>query len=185
MADEPDDGELLAAADQDPGAFRALYDRWAGRLLTYCHRRTGDAEAALELVAETFAIAYEKRASFRGDGPVGGWLHGIAGNLVAAYHRRQRTELRACKRLAVVVPRLDDAAVDQIERLVEADTWRAALREALATLSVAERDAVQLRVVQQLDYPTVAARLCCSQQAARACVHRGLARLAAIVEVPA
>src|SRR4030095_5001983 len=70
MPDEPGDGELLAAADQDPGAFRALYDRWAGRPLAYCHRRTGDAEVALGLVAETFAIAYERRASFRGDGPV-------------------------------------------------------------------------------------------------------------------
>jgi RNA polymerase sigma factor (sigma-70 family) len=91
-------------------------------------------------------------------------------------------ELRACRRLAVTVPPLDDTSLERIEELVDAARWRAALGQALAGLTGAERDAVRLRVVEQLDYAAVAARLCCSEQAARARVHRGLARLAATLE---
>jgi RNA polymerase sigma factor (sigma-70 family) len=69
-------------------------------------------------------------------------------------------------------------SLERIEELVDAAQWRTALGEALAQLTTAERDAIRLRVIEQLDYATVAARLRCSEQAARARVHRGLARLA-------
>lgn len=181
---EPGDAGLLRAADSDPAAFRELYDRWAQRLLAFCYRRTGDPEVALELVAETFAIAYTKRARYRErDGSVGAWLYGIAAKELGAYHRRRRMELRACQRLAMTLPRLDDTSIERIEELVDAAGWRAALSDALAQLSVAERDAVRLRVLEQLDYPSVAARLRCSEQTARARVHRGLTRLATTLEV--
>jgi DNA-directed RNA polymerase specialized sigma24 family protein len=92
------------------------------------------------------------------------------------------TRQRACQRLAVTVPPLDDTSLERVEELVDAAQWRTALGEALALLTTAERDAVQLRVIQQLDYPTVAAHLRCSEQAARARVHRGLTRLATALE---
>jgi DNA-directed RNA polymerase specialized sigma24 family protein len=65
---------------------------------------------------------------------------------------------------------------------VDASSWRSTLDGELARLSEGERAAVQLRVVEQLDYPTVAARLGCSEQAARTRVHRGLGRLATRLE---
>jgi RNA polymerase sigma factor (sigma-70 family) len=179
----PTDGELLRAADHDPQAFRLLYDRWAKPLLGFCYRRTCDPEASLDLVAETFAIAYQKRHRYRDRGrTVGAWLYGIAARELAAYRRRQRVELRTCQRLAITVPPLDDTSLERIEELVDAAQWRVALGEALARLTGAERDAVRLRVIDQLDYTTVAARLRCSEQAARARVHRGLTRLAATLE---
>jgi len=179
----PTDGELLRAADHDPHAFRVLYDRWAKPLLGFCYRRTCDPQASLDLVAETFAIAYQKRHRYRDRGrPVGAWLYGIAARELAAYRRRQRVELRACQRLAVTVPSLDDTSLERIEELVDAARWRTALGEALAQLTTAERDAIQLRVIEQLDYSRVAERLCCSEQAARARVHRGLTRLATTLE---
>lgn len=78
--------------------------------------------------------------------------------------------------------RTGDAEASLDEELVDAAQWRSALNEALAQLTTAERDAVRLRVIEQLDYPTVAAQLRCSEQAARARVHRGLTRLAATLE---
>jgi RNA polymerase sigma-70 factor (ECF subfamily) len=183
VSDTPTDGELLGAVDRDPHAFRLLYERWAEPLLAFCYRRTCDPEASLDLVAETFAIAYQKRHRYRDRGrTVGAWLYGIAARELAAYRRRQQVELRACRRLAVTVPPLDDTSIERIEELVDAAQWRAALGGALAQLTGAERDAVRLRVIQQLDYATVATRLRCSEQAARARVHRGLARLAATLE---
>jgi len=97
VSDPPTDSQLLRAADYDPHAFRVLYERWAKPLLAFCYRRTCDPEASLDLVAETFAIAYQKRHRYRDRGrPVGAWLYGIAARELAAYRRRQRVELRAC-----------------------------------------------------------------------------------------
>jgi RNA polymerase sigma factor (sigma-70 family) len=185
LTDPPTDEELLRAAARDPHAFRLLYDRWAKRLLTFCYRRTCDPEASLDLVAETFAIAYEKRHRYRERGrSVGAWLYGIAAREVAAYHRRQRVELHTCQRLAILVPTLDQASIERIEELVDAERWREALGGALDQLTSAERDAVRLRVIDQLDYATVATLLRCSNQAARARVSRALTRLATTLEAP-
>jgi hypothetical protein len=59
------DAELLVASRHDPAAFRELYDRWAERLLAYFYRRVFDPEVAADLLAETFAVAYERRHRFR------------------------------------------------------------------------------------------------------------------------
>src|SRR5215208_5940111 len=61
----PTDAELLAAARTDASAFRALYDRYAARVLRYHQRRTSDADAAHDLTAETFAQAWLARRRFR------------------------------------------------------------------------------------------------------------------------
>jgi hypothetical protein len=55
------DAELLVASRHDPAAFRELYDRWAERLLAYFYRRVFDPEVAADLLAETFAVAFERR----------------------------------------------------------------------------------------------------------------------------
>jgi len=44
------DAELIVASRRDPAAFRALYDRWAERLLAYFYRRVYDAEVASDLL---------------------------------------------------------------------------------------------------------------------------------------
>jgi len=73
------DAELLIASRDDAHAFRELYDRWADRLLAYFYRRTLDAEVAGDLLAETFAVAFERRRRFRDIGaPGANWLYGIA-----------------------------------------------------------------------------------------------------------
>ena len=53
---------------------------------------------------------------------------------------------------------------------------RSAVQGALAELGPEQREAVRLRVVDELGYPAVAARLGVSEQTARARVSRGLRR---------
>ena len=55
---------------------------------------------------------------------------------------------------------------------------RSAVQGALAELGPQQREAVRLRVVDELGYPAVAARLGVSEQTARARVSRGLRALA-------
>lgn len=179
------DAELIVASRNDPRAFRELYDRWAERLLAYFYRRVLDAEVSADLLAETFAVAYEKRGRFRDRGkPGGAWLYGIAAKELSHWFRRQEVERRAIRRLGLEVPALDDESRRAIEALADADEHRAALAAALARLGAGEREAVHLRVVDELGYDQIAARLDCTEQAARVRVHRGLARLNTLMEAP-
>ena len=117
------DAELLIASRDDPRAFRELYDRWADRLLVYFYRRVLDAEVAGDLLAETFAIAFERRRRFRDVGsPGAAWLYGIAAKELSLWFRRQAVERKAVRRLAIEVPPLDDESSTASRR---SPTWRA------------------------------------------------------------
>jgi len=173
------------ASRDDPRAFRELYDRWAERLLVYFYRRVLDAEVAADLLAETFAVAFERRRRFRDVGrPGGAWLYGIAAHELSHWFRRQEVERRAVRRLGIEVPALDDDSIARIEALIDMESHRLALSAALVQMPAAERDAVEMRVVGQLGYDEIARQLSCSVGAARMRVHRGLARLNRLMEAP-
>lgn len=177
------DAELLIASRDDPRAFRELYDRWAERMLAYFYRRVLDAEVAGDLLAETFAVAFERRRRFRDVGaPGASWLYGIAARELAHWFRRQEVERRAIRRLAIDVPRLDDESIAGIEALADADAHRSVLAAALDRIGPGERHAVELRVVEELGYAEIAAALDCTEAAARTRVHRGLAHLNRLLE---
>src|SRR4051812_47715335 len=97
------DAELLAAARTDASAFRALYDRYAARVLRYHERRTADPDAAHDLTAETFAQAWLSRSRFRDQagGSAGPWLFAIARHVLLASVRRHALEQSACRRLGL------------------------------------------------------------------------------------
>ena len=92
-------------------------------------------------------------------------------------------EHRAIRRLGITVPELDDESIARIEELADIDAQRAALGAAMARMTNRERDAVRLRVMDELGYTEIAARLGCTEGAARSRVHRGLARLSTLLEV--
>jgi RNA polymerase sigma-70 factor, ECF subfamily len=186
ISPEVTDAELILASRNDARAFRELYDRWADRLLAYFYRRVLDAEVAADLLAETFAVAFERRHKFRDVGrPGGAWLYGIAAKELSHWFRRQEVERRAVRRMGLEVPALDAESVSRIEALVDADEHRAALATALEQMTGGERDAVRLRVIGELGYGEIAARLGCSEGAARRRVHRGLARLNNLMQAEA
>jgi RNA polymerase sigma-70 factor (ECF subfamily) len=66
-ARDTDEALLLSGSTRDFGLF---YDRYVTALLAFFQRRTGDAEAAADLTAETFAAAAPPR---RGCASGSGW----------------------------------------------------------------------------------------------------------------
>jgi RNA polymerase sigma-70 factor (ECF subfamily) len=163
------DAALLAAARTDARAFRELYDRYADRVLGYHLRRSRDEDAAHELTAETFAQAWLARARFRDEagGSAAPWLFGIARNVLLASVRRRRVEEAARQRLGVLA---GPAAEPD-------DTWLEGLDEALDELPESQREAIRLRVIDDLAYADVARELGTTPAAARVRVHRGLSLL--------
>jgi RNA polymerase sigma-70 factor (ECF subfamily) len=173
------DAQLLAAAGQDPQAFREFYDRYAVWMRSWLLRQTGSESAALDLTAETFAQAWHASKRFRdlAGGSGAPWLFGIARNLVRQYHKHNRIETAARQRLGMVVPFADCEDYERVDERVAASTLAPALYMAVGALPAEQRKALELRVVHQLDYAEVAGRLGCSQNAARLRVSRALRAL--------
>lgn len=153
-------------------------------MLVFFVRRTYDVEIARDLTAETFAQAYEHRRRFRGstEGAAAAWLYGIARHQLSHYFRKGAVGRKAVERLGIQVPHVAEDDIQRIVELAGLSEIRREVAEAFAALSVDQRAALQLRIVDERAYPDVATALGVTEQTARARVSRGLQRLAEAVD---
>jgi RNA polymerase sigma factor (sigma-70 family) len=168
------DPMLIPDAASDEAAFSELYRRHSLEIYAWFRRRIE--WAASDLTAETFAQAWLSRRHFRADlaDSAFPWLLGVARNVLRESARRQRIETRARERLGLP---LDLAAEDGYASVEERLSPGAALAAALEALPEHEREALELRVVEELPYEAVAKRLAIRPAAARLRVSRALRRL--------
>jgi RNA polymerase sigma factor (sigma-70 family) len=172
--DHRSDAVLLVASGSDPAAFAELYGRHVESVYRWLDRRMG--WLAADLTAETFTRAWLGRDRFRDqrDGSALPWLLGIAGRLVADAARHDRVETRARMRLGLSTELVVDEGHDEVERRLSP---RRMLEQCLAELPAHERDAIDLRIIEELGYDEVARRLNIRPAAARLRVSRALGRL--------
>jgi RNA polymerase sigma factor (sigma-70 family) len=162
----------------------ALYARHCDELLTFFVRRTSDTEVALDLWGETFAQALAGRGRYRGgtEEEAGAWLYGIARRLLARYYRRGSAERRAMTRLGIERPTIDRDTEAEILRRAGLEDLRQMVAAGLAMLPESTREAITLRIVDELSYPDLAARLAITEQAARMRVSRGMRALGGLLD---
>ena len=114
---EVTDGELLRrtrCGDRD--AFGALYERRHELVLAFLLKRTRNPEAAMDLMAETFAAALLALADRPPeiDGSAAPWLLAIARNAMVDSFRRGTVESAARSRLALEPVQIDDSDIDRV-----------------------------------------------------------------------
>jgi RNA polymerase sigma-70 factor (ECF subfamily) len=131
----PADAALVAAAQADPRAFVALYERYVGRIYGYCHARLGDREAAEDATSEVFTRALAALGRYR-DVLFAAWIFRIAHNVVVDAQRRPGAPLAASADHPDPARGPDEAAI--------ATSERAAVQRARAALPDDERAAIEL-----------------------------------------
>jgi RNA polymerase sigma-70 factor (ECF subfamily) len=159
------DADCLARSLTEPNAFRPIFDRHFEAVHRYLHRRAGR-DAADDLAAETFALAFERRATCRGESALP-WLYGIATNLLRRRWRAERRQLRAYARSGV-----DRWADHEEETASRVDAAGAQLAGALAAMRSRERDALLLYALAGLSYEEVALALEVPIGTVRTSLHR-------------
>lgn len=166
--------------------FAAVYRDHGESVLVFLVRRTYDPELAMDLTAETFAQALSSQRRFRGTttDDERAWLFGIARHVLSRSLRRRGSEDRALRRLGLERPELDATDAANLMEVAGLGDLRIAVAAELEALSEKHREAVRLRVVDELSYEQVAERLEISEPAARARVSRGLRALARALEQP-
>jgi RNA polymerase sigma-70 factor (ECF subfamily) len=156
-APDIDDTALVTASLNDSERFTAVYDRHFPAVYRYVAGRLG-AQAADDVVAETFLAAFRRRAAFdpaRGD--VRPWLFGIATKLVAQHRRVETRRYRSLARLGAEPD--TGGHEDRVLGAVTAAGLRPNLARALAGLSRKERDVVLLVALADLSHDEIAAVL--------------------------
>lgn len=163
----------------DPDDFMPFYQQEAEAVLLFLTRRTLDGEVALDLTAETFAQAWRGWRRVRQDSreEMRAWLFTIARRQLGHYLRRGQAQSRAVRRLGIRMPSVHEDDLGAIEEAAGLGDVRLGLKLEFARLSDMQREALQLRVVEELPYGEVARRLGVSEPAARARVSRGLRSL--------
>ena len=157
--------------------FPAFYRRHERAVVTFAGRMVDDPEVTVDVVAETFARAYEARATYRPE--VGGaraWLLGIARHVVLAAWRVGRVESETRRRLGMRALEPSEGTLRSVEEAV-LESEGAVVEAWLADLPADQREAVRRRVLAEEDYDAIARDLECSPAVVRQRVSRGIAAL--------
>ena len=144
-----------------------LFDELGAPLLSWFRREARTRDDAADLWSETWARVVASRTRIRGSTRVehAAFVYATARNLLADWRRRGVIEQRALAQLGIEPLRMDDdlpgldapVALGHLERL-PAD----------------QREAVRLRVLEELDYDEIATRTGSTEPAVRQRVSRGL-----------
>lgn len=151
----PDNAALAASLD-DPAAFATVFHRHFDIVHGYVRKRVG-ASLADDLAAQTFLVAFDRRAGYDRSGEnARPWLLGIATNLIHGKRRQERRQLRAYGRAGAEI---GGDALDGIEARADAERLRPQLAAVLAALPKDELDPLLLYAWAELGYGEIAEAL--------------------------
>jgi RNA polymerase sigma factor (sigma-70 family) len=143
----PSDADLLTS--YTPEDFGEFYERHLTAVTAYLARRTRRPDILFDLVAETFARAYELRRSHDPrKGPAIGWLFQIARQVTYDAERGGQVPDAARTRLNMEPIALGDEALEAVRARGRAD-----LIQALEALPESQRIVVIRRVLGEQEYP--------------------------------
>ncbi|MDF5751170.1 RNA polymerase sigma factor [Spongiactinospora sp. TRM90649] len=176
---ELDDAELIRRSAGDPEQFAALFDRYARHIHRYAARRIG-AQAADDIVAETFLTAFRRRSSYDTAFPMARpWLYGIATTLVARHRRQEERMLRALSRTGH--DPLPEPEADAVLSRVAALDKERELAAALAGMARGDRDVLLLVAWEDFSYEEVARALGIPLGTVRSRLHRARRKARAVL----
>jgi RNA polymerase sigma-70 factor (ECF subfamily) len=170
-----DDAAVIGASRAEPDRFASLFDRHAPYIHRYLARRVGR-QAADDLVAETFLVAFRKRTGYDPSFPdARPWLYGIATNLIVQHRREEARQLKLHQAAGPALVQDDHAERAALD--VTAQAVRAQLAEALARLARPDRDVLLLIAWEQLSYDEVARALDIPVGTVRSRLHRARTKI--------
>nr|MBN2278365.1 RNA polymerase sigma factor [candidate division Zixibacteria bacterium] len=150
-----DDKELVAQAKAgDRKAFDKLVKRYKDKMFALTYRMTGDREAALDLVQDTFFSAYRELRGFREDANLSSWLYRIASNKSLNFLRRRK--------LVSFLPLGESPSSEPAYEMEDQVTYNELSKEMAAgieNLPGKQKLVFNLRFFEKMSFPEIAAVL--------------------------
>lgn len=168
------DRELVAAAQRDPAAFLALYDRHFARVHGYVRLRIRDRALCEDVTSAIFTTALAKIGGFHGGGAFGAWLFRIAQHAVYDVYRADRG--REGPLVEEALASLPAAALGPEEQVLARER-AARLRALVGVLRPEQQHLLALRYGAGLTPAEIGRVAGKSAVAVRVSLHRALAEL--------
>ncbi len=176
VPDPEEERRRLVEAQRDPEKFDWFCRRYYLPIHGFLSRRTGDAELAKDLTAETFLRAHAALGGFRWSGhPLRPWLYTIAVNALRAHYRAQGRRGRGVE--LDEAAQLSDGDPGALEALLARED-RTRVRAAVEALPDLYRDLIHLHHLEEIDVATVAEILGMPEGTVKAYLWRGRAWMA-------
>jgi RNA polymerase sigma-70 factor (ECF subfamily) len=180
--------ERTLGGDRD--AYRVLVERHSRNVYQMAYRMTGNRHDAEEVVQEAFLRGYKKLSQFAGNANFGTWVYRIGANYAidmlrqrkAEDSRRERPGRRSEDGLEVdPLSQVQDSRPSP-ERLAGSGELAMKKKEALETLTPAERTAIVMRHWEGCAIEEIAAVLKSNGNATKNTVFRAVAKLRRALE---
>lgn len=163
---------------KDEVAYAALIERHKGLIWAFLRQRERDSAQAEDLLQKVFVRAYFNLESLRDPDAFGGFVLGIARNILREHLRRQQ------RALAKNNPGLEDWPEEAPEKgvsthvaSVEAGEQSSLINSALLELDSTSSAVITLRYMDQLSYREIGHRLGLKTGTVSSLIHRGLKTL--------
>src|SRR5262245_49024382 len=166
-------GWMAAAQKGDAVAYAALRRALVPPLRGFVRKRGVDDGAVEDVVQEILLLIHRARHTWRADRPFDPWLWAIARNATTDALRRQLRERARRERARDQAATEPPPAADDPEHQLASRELAPGLRDALAKLPAAQRQAVELLYVEQVSVAEAAARAGVSPTALKVRAHRG------------
>ncbi len=165
------DAELIQdVARGDKGAFEAIVRRHQRFLMKAVARMTRDLDAAEDIVQETFIKAFKRLHLFEGRSALRSWLYQIALNTTRNRFRKHHRESTSSESVEVAI----DSKLEN--QLVFLDI-RSLLQGEIAKLPERQRQALSLRIFDDLSFKEIAEIMHCPYDTAKANYRHALLKL--------
>jgi RNA polymerase sigma factor (sigma-70 family) len=143
-----DEQLMIRYQNSDEAAFEEIYARYAKKIYGFLMRRLGQPDDCAELFQETFLRLHRGRSSYKPEMSFKTWLYTIANNLV-------RDSLRIKMRSKSA--RATEDIENSIERAIPDGNYKLqSFKEAFATLTDDQREAIVLSRLEGLRYEEIA-----------------------------
>lgn len=170
------DEELADAVHQgDARAFAVLYERYRRPLYVFGARMLGSAEAARDLVQDTFLGLWERRQETQRLRSFRGWLFTVGRNRCLTLLRQQKTRGR------LIVGADAGRQTEGPSAGLESEEESRLVRRALAEMPPEQREVLVLREYQELSYREIAGITGASESAVKARLFRARQALAGML----
>lgn len=177
-SEAPDAALLVAFANGDAQAGRALLERLAPRLFSYAARVLGDRTEAEDVVQEAMIKLWKVAPDWRqGEAQVSTWVYRVTANLCTDRLRRRKTRAQVAMD---AVPEPEADLPSMVERMTEARRAEA-LQAALDALPDRQRQAVILRHLEGLSNPEIAEVMDIGVEAVESLTARGKRSLKSVL----
>jgi RNA polymerase sigma factor (sigma-70 family) len=170
---------MRAAQDGDPLAYETLLTEVAAIVRDFVHKRLQNIESQEEVVQDTLLCIHRDRHTYDPGRPFRPWMYAITRHRLSDHLEKQQRRSRI--EVLSDVEAEDPASTNASARELQAP---GILRHALAQLSKAQREIIQMLKLDGLSVAEISARTGLTASTVKVTAHRGYKRLRALIGDP-